>query len=174
MALAEATILARYDHWQVFGTGTFTGSRTPSALSERRLVFAFLYEVARLSGVPFGGLVWSTRRELGELGGRVHYHWLIGAKGWTVTKGQCFTMNSLWDDMPRCGFSRNHRFDPALNGVEYVTKCLSSGAAGGLGGDYYEGSKFASGKSEVELSNSLSHVIGGKRIGELRHCNARG
>lgn len=55
-----------------------------------------------------------------------------------------FRLNALWDSLPKCGFSRNHQFDPRLNGVEYVTKCLSGSALrDGLGGDFYEGSKFA-------------------------------
>lgn len=169
MALAEAIILCRVPCWKVFGTGTFTGSAVFSEATEKKLVFAFLYQAADLANVPFGRLLWTTRREHGELGQRVHYHWLLGSKEWTPTVGQCFTLNHLWDALPRCGFSRNHIFDPGLSGVEYVTKCLSSVAGGGPGGDFYEGSKFALRSSEVTLANSVVRLVAPARVGHARH-----
>jgi hypothetical protein len=85
-----------------------------------------------------------ARHELGEKFGREHYHWIIGAEEWKPTLADMFRLNALWDRQPKCGFSRNHQFDPRLNGVEYVTKCLSGSALrDSLGGDFYEGSKFA-------------------------------
>lgn len=174
MALPEAYILAQCRKWRVFGTGTFSGLTTPTDSEQRRLVMAFLYESARVAGVPFGGLLWATRQEFGELGKRVHYHWLLGAEGWTPTLGQCFTLNARWDALPRCGFSRNHIFDTRLDAsriVEYVTKCLSGSQTEGrnLGGDFYESAKFSSSAASVTLSNSLLRLIGGKRINCVRH-----
>lgn len=124
-----------------------------------------------MAGIPFGRLVWATRHEHGEKTGREHYHWLIGAAEWKPTLADMFRLNALWNGQPKCGFSRNHAFDPRLNGVEYVTKCLSGSTLGdGLGGDFYEGSKFAHRGAEVTLSNSLARVVGGRRIVALRHC----
>lgn len=171
MALPESLQLSRYRDWRVFGTGTFSG-RIPSETAQRKLVFAFLYEAAKIVEIPFGRLVWCTRRERGELGLRVHYHWLIGAVEWTPCLAECFMLNKAWDDLPRCGFSRNHIFNPALNGVEYITKCLSAPNAAqpvSSGGDYYEGEKFSHGGAEVTLSNSLVRVVGGCRVRALRH-----
>jgi hypothetical protein len=46
-----------------------------------------------------------------------------------------------------------------------VTKCLSGSAfRDSLGGDFYEGSKFALRGAEVTLSNSLARSVGGRRI----------
>jgi len=137
---------------------------------QRKLLFAFLYETAKMAGIPFRRLVWATRHEFGEKTGREHYHWLIGAAEWTPTLSDMFRLNALWDSLPKCGFSRNHAFDPRLCGVEYVTKCLSGLALrDGLGGDFYEGSKFTFRGAEVTLSNSLARAVGGRRVVVLRH-----
>jgi len=170
MALPESEILVRYRDWQVFGTGTWSSPVVPRSGVQTKLVFAFLYRVADLSGIPFGRLVWATRHERGELTGREHYHWLIGSKDWHPTISNMFQMNQIWDRMPKCGFSRNHIFNPELNGVEYVTKCLSGSEFGGsVGGDFYESRKFSFGSSEVMLSNSLVLVVGGSRVVALKH-----
>jgi len=171
MALPESIILSRYRCWRVFGSGTWSSPVVPGPVLQRKLRSAFLYETAKMAGIPFRRLVWATRHELGEKFGREHLHWLIGAAEWEPTRADMFRLNALWDSLPKCGFSRNHRFDPRLNGVEYVTKCLSGSALGDrLGGDFYEGSKFALRGAEVTLSNSLARVVGGRRIVVLRHC----
>lgn len=171
MAQAESILLSRCREWKVFGTGTF--ETLPRSLAdERKLVFAFLYEVAKLSRVSFGGLLWCTRREHGERSSRVHYHWLIGAEGWTPTIGECFQMNHIWLKLPRCGWSRNRVYCPDQSGIEYIMKCLNvSNAVRHLnsGGDFYESNKFSLRGAEVTLSNSLVRVVGGSRVVELKH-----
>ncbi len=171
MALPESIILSRYRCWRVFGTGTWSSPVVPRPVQQRKLLFAFLYRTAKMAGIPFRRLVWVARHETGERFGREHYHWLIGAEEWQPTLADMFRLNELWDDLPKCGFARNHLFDERLNGVEYVTKCLSGSAPGDtLGGDFYEGSKFAHRGAEVTLSNSLARAVGGRRIVALRHC----
>jgi hypothetical protein len=171
MALPESIILSRYRCWRVFGTGTWSSPVVPRTNLQRKLLFAFLYETAKMAGIPFRRLVWASRHETGEKFGREHYHWLIGAEEWKPTLADMFRLNALWDSLPKCGFSRNHQFDERLNGVEYVTKCLSGSALrDGLGGDFYEGSKFALRGAEVTLSNALARAVGGRRIIALRHC----
>ncbi len=170
MALPESIILSRYRSWRVFGSGTWSSPVVPRPIFQRKVLFAFLYATAKMAGIPFRRLVWATRHESGERFGREHYHWLLGAAEWQPTLGDMFRLNALWDSFPKAGFSRNHLFNPELNGVEYVCKCLSGLAlADRLGGDFYEGSKFALRTSEVTLSNSLARVVGGRRISVLRH-----
>jgi len=164
MALPEAIILSKCRHWRVFGTGTFTGHAPPASLSQQKLVHAFVYEASDFLGIPFGRLLWTTRQEFGELGGRVHYHWLLGNEDWKPTLAQCFVLNSIWDRLPRCGFSRNRIYNRGCDSaVDYVGKCLSGLAASEVsGGDYYESRKFSSSKSSVTLSNSLTRLIAGR------------
>lgn len=171
MALPESIILSRYRCWRVFGSGTWSSPVVPGPNVQRKLLFAFIYETAKMAGIPFRRLVWATRHEFGEKTGREHYHWLIGAEEWKPTLSDMFRLNALWDSLPKCGFSRNHQFDQRLNGVEYVTKCLSGSALrDSLGGDFYEGSKFSLRGAEVTLSNALARSVGGRRIIALRHC----
>lgn len=168
MAQPEAYTLARYRHWRVFGTGTFSGARVPTSLAQRKLMHAFLYRAAKTVRVPFRRLVWCYRHEHGELGGREHYHWLLGAEEWTPNTAECFVLNTLWDKLPLCGFSRNYLFNQTLNGIEYVTKCLhDSSTSASVGGAFYESTKFSSGSSGVTLSNSLARVTCGRRVGSL-------
>lgn len=166
MAQADAIILSRYDHWKVFGSGTWSTPNPPGLLTQKKVLFGFLYQSAKLLELPFHRLIWCTRYELGEKTKRAHYHWLLGSKDCPVTVTQMFQLNALWDSFPTAGFSRNHIYNPRLNGVEYVTKCLSGLAFRGTeGGDFYESSKFGLDGADVTLSNSFLYLIGGKRIG---------
>lgn len=166
MALAEAIILARYRNWRVFGTGTFSGSSGLSAIARRKLTLAFLRKSSKVARVPFHRLVWCLRFEFGEIGGRGHYHWLMGSSSWEPNLSQCFTLNQTWDALPKCGFSRNHIFDQRLNGVEYVTKCLTQ--LDTIGGDLYESRKFQQDGSCLTLSNSFFRAVGGRRVVVLK------
>ncbi len=86
------------------------------------------------------------------LAGRLPSSTPWGTTEWKPMLADMFRLNTLWDSLPKCAFSRNHQFDQRLNGVEYVTKCLSGSALrDGLGGDFYEGSKFALRGAEATL-----------------------
>ena len=167
MALAGAHIISRFRHWRVFGTLTFSG-HVPSAAVQRRLLFAYLYKVSEMTGVPFSRLVWVSRHESGEKFGREHYHVLIGGMELKANTGLCFVLNDLWNRQPRCGFARHYRFDCSKNGVQYVTKCLSSRQRDVLAASCYEGNKFGSNLSSVTLSNSFGRCMIGRRVGVLR------
>lgn len=163
--LGEIDIIARYERWQIFGSLTFKGAE-PSLSVAKRLMFAHLYRVCDATRTPFNRLVWVVRRENGEKFGRLHYHYLIGGMNQPATKGFCFFLNDLWKKLPRCGFAIQKPFNQRLNGVGYVTKCLSG--IDTLGGDFYESAKFGSPDTELTLSNSLLRSVGGSRVGELR------
>jgi len=164
MAQADSLLLSRYRFWRVFGSGTWSAARVPGRVHQQKVLFGFFYQVAKSASLPFSRLVWAARREYGEVGGREHYHWLIGADSWQPSVGDCFTMNALWDSFPKAGFSRNHLFNPELNGLDYICKCLSKSAfTGTVGGDFYESGKFGL-DADVTLSNSFSRVVGGKRV----------
>jgi len=165
MAHADAVALAKYRNWKVFGTGTWSSPVVPSALTQSKTLLGFFYQVAKLARVPFPRLVWAARHELGEVGGREHYHWLIGADNWTPTPSDMFRLNSIWNGMRKAGFSRNHIFNPELNGIGYFVKGVSSSASvGSVGGDFYESGKFGADASEVTFSDSFLRVVGGRRV----------
>jgi len=101
--------------------------------------------------------LWCSRREAGEIGGRVHFHIIIGGlAGKRVHPGCCFQLMRLWESIGG-GMARIRVFNPALDGLGYVLKGLD-------GADSYESSKFA-GRSVVRLSESCRRVV---RRGSLR------
>lgn len=166
----EVHIMCAYRHWQVFGSLTF-GVAIPPPVACRKQVFAQLYDSAELLGVPFRRLVWAIRQEHGERGGRLHYHVLIGTGETTATLTHCFQLNSMWEKRRGCGFARHHQFDQRLNGVDYVTKCLTRRDT--LAGDSYESAKFGFDGSELTLSDSLHLVVGGRRVRVLRQSASK-
>lgn len=161
----EVNIMCSYRHWGIFGSLTF-GVAIPSAGACRKQVFAHLYDSAKLLRVPFRRLVWAIRQEHGERGGRLHYHVLIGSYQANITPGHCFTLNSMWENRRGCGFARHHVFDKSLQGVAYVTKCLTGDST--VAGDFYESAKFGFESSDLTLSDSLLRVVGGRRVCVLR------
>jgi len=161
----ELDVIARYKGWQYFVSLTFAGAE-PTITCSRKLVFAHLYRASRLLRVPFGRLVWCLRIERGERLGRLHYHALIGGSVIKPTIGLCFTLNALWDALPRCGFARHRLYDGKQNGVAYVTTCLA--IPGSTGADFYESQKFGSRGSDVMLAGALLRVVGGKSTKRAR------
>jgi hypothetical protein len=172
MVLADVHNITRYRHWRLFGTGTWSSAGVPGESAQTRLLFAFLYETAKLIGIPFRRLVWVVRRERGEQFGRLHFHWLIGGP-FKSHRTLCFQLNRTWDNLPRCGFSRNYVFDCARGGAEYITECLS-GLAIRDGASQYEAGKFGWSDNEVIPSKSfLLAMCGGRLETGLGDCKAR-
>jgi len=171
MGQADALLLSRYRHWRVFGGGSWSSPVVPNRAHQLKVLHGFLYQVARLAQIPFRRLVWATRFELGETTQREHYHWLIGSQDWLPSLSNMFQLNELWDSFPAAGFSRNFRYDQRLNGIEYVSWCLSETASGrGLGADFYESSKFSFELCDVTFSNSFAFAVGGKRVCVEKHA----
>lgn len=145
----------------------------PSPAHQVKVLFGFMYQTAKLFGVPFSELVWCSRHERGEQFGREHYHWLIGGRSIQPTISHCFRLNSLWDSFPKAGFARHYLYDANQGGVEYVCKCLSSSALSERQAqDSYEVAKFGWLDTEVILANSLLRIVGGSRIRVARDSRA--
>lgn len=173
MATVEQDIMSRYTGWRIFGSGTWSSPTVPSPGIQTRVVFAFLYETAKLFRVPFGELVWATRHECGEKFGREHYHWLIGGRSIQPRLTHCFQLNSLWDSLPKAGYARHFLYDSNQHGVDYICKNLSSPVLSERRAqDSYEFGKFGWLDTEVILSNSLLRIVGGRRIEAERCCRA--
>lgn len=156
---AELEIISRFRDWDIFATLTFAGS-VPSLPKSRTMVFAHLYRAARLLRTPWRRFTWAIRCEAGEVGGRLHYHALIGGAVYRVRLAECFQLNHIWDAQPGCGFARHRLYDRARGGVEYITTCLA--VEGTSGRDFYETQKFGAQGTDVTLSRSLYRAIGGQ------------
>jgi hypothetical protein len=168
--------------WQLFCTWTFKSDALPSQVKIKQL-FAFLREVAELSGTSFKRMLWMVRAEDGEITGRFHYHGLIGGLPPSFCSiANCFRLALIWHPEPeiaapnyhgkklRMGWAEIRKFNVDLDGVGYVLKGLPPGARaqganldrglkGPSGADLYEYSKFSSDTSTVTLSESCIRLL---------------
>ena len=147
----ELRVIARM-RWQLFITLTFRKSDVSNRVRARMLI-AFLREVENATRVPPRRLLWCCREELGEKGGRLHFHLLMGGlPAGRVHMGTCFQLMRIWEKRIGGGFARARLFDPMLDGVGYVLKGLS-------GEDFYESGKFSQ-KTQLMLCESCLRVVG--------------
>jgi len=112
----------------------------------QRIVFRWLRKVSDDTETNFHRLLFVTREERGEIGGREHVHCLIGGLR-RKSKDSMFRAMASWTS----GFSRIHPFDPRLVGVDYVLK-------GDSGAAQYEGAKFGAATTGT-LSRSASKLL---------------
>ena len=147
----ELRVIAKL-RWQLFITLTFRKAELSDRVRASMLI-AFVRQVENATRVPPRRLLWCCREELGEKGGRLHFHLLMGGlPAGRVHVGQCFRIMRIWEKRIRGGFARARLFDPMLDGVGYVLKGLS-------GEDFYESGKFSQ-KAQLMLSESCFRVVG--------------
>jgi len=155
--------------WQLFTTLTFARDGLADKV-KYSLLFAWLREVAKRSGVSFKRLKWLCRQEAGEITGRLHFHLLLGGLPPDyVTIANCFRLMVLWDHEPekkapnyegkklRVGMARVRKFSSDLDGVGYVLKGFKDNLLSGA--DIYEFSKFSLDTSSVTLSEALIYEL---------------
>jgi hypothetical protein len=169
--------------WQLFCSLTFVRENMPASLC-RRYWFTFARAVAEIQGVHFRRLLWLLRSEFGEIGGRYHYHALIGGLSHHgLSMGMIFRLKRTWEQaLPLvlrkdefgdyrklskfCGMARIRLFDPGMDALDYCTdlESVDGGASGWSlsGANSYEAKKF--GKTEtVEFSQSVARVMACRR-----------
>src|ERR1035438_2883869 len=71
-----AYTLARIN-WDFFTTHTFKNP-LPRESVRKAMFWRWCRDVSRISGVPYKDLLIALRGELGEIGGRPHFHSLLG------------------------------------------------------------------------------------------------
>jgi hypothetical protein len=115
------------------------------------MVFAWLRTIAKgakskveddrlLSPLPFKGLRWMLRAELGESTGREHFHLLItGLPLERVNIVECFWQMSAWERLGG-GMARVRVYEAQLPGAQYVLKGLEQPSSDGA--NAYELTKF--------------------------------
>jgi len=110
-------------HWQFFGTLSFIGE--PKSLPiARSMLFRVFRKVARRNRIYFPELPWCLRHELGKKFGRAHLHILLaGLPSEGVTEEECRHIERTWRSGGG-GIAKVQIFNPALNGVGYLTKGL--------------------------------------------------
>jgi hypothetical protein len=161
-----AYTLARID-WDFFITLTFKNP-LPRESVRKAMFWRWCRDVSKISGVPYKDLLIALRGELGEIGGRPHFHGLLKV-------ATTCNMMSLRSQMMRCWkiISGNadadfRLYDRSLAGADYVCKCL--------GANSYEINKFSIAE-ETTLSDSVISLIrvldakSGRRCCEIERKN---
>lgn len=145
--------------WQWFGHLTFKRE----AESETRRVARFravLRPFARRFHSYFPNLIWCLRQEYGDLGGRVHFHFLLaGLPPRAMSVLACRQFEALWKRKGG-GTAVVEVFAPALGGVGYALKISPHDACSRAG---RESAKFGPGDCELMLSDGLRRFLGIRR-----------
>jgi hypothetical protein len=145
--------------WQFFGHLTFKRQSEPEA---RRLArfSAMLRPVAYRSHTHFLRLLWCLRQERGDLGGQVHFHFLLaGLPPRAVTPRTCREAETWWTRKGG-GNAVVTLYDPALHGVAYMLKVSAQDSRSRAG---RESGKFGPGDCELMLSGGLRRLLGLRR-----------
>lgn len=89
-------------------------------------VFAWLRDVYEFhtGSRELDGKIELIAEELGDKGGRFHYHILLGSLPKQLSKSDCFAMAWLWKEQYKGGFASIRPYDGSLAGVRYVLKSL--------------------------------------------------
>lgn len=113
-------------------------------------------DVSKFSGVPYKNLLIALRGEEGEIGGRPHFHALVGG----LTTCNKFSIQSQmirsWKTITGNAQGDFRCYDRSLAGADYICKCLGANA--------YEVNKFSLAE-ETTLSDSvisLNRVLNAK------------
>lgn len=166
-------VIIRFGRWQYFVTLTHRRQADGSNIVSK-VPMSFLRACASALGVRYPSLVWTLRREVGEVRGRGHYHALLAAEGSGALKpsiGRCFHLRRLWEKEFVGGFADVRIYQQGRHGASYVLDCL--GYSEQSGANRYESQKFASGMDCI-LSDSLSRFMMGYRHGRHTDDGAEG
>ena len=149
-------------HWQFFAALTFKSARLPERV-RLTMFFALVRCLCRWFKVPFSDCLWALRQEAGEIGGRLHFHFLFaGIPPEAVQVATCMSIKAQWERIGG-GMARVREFDPSQSGLEYILKCLCVSSAANL----YEVGKFSHSADEVMLSKSFWNAGNLNRVSDV-------
>lgn len=135
--------------WDLFGTLTFKG-RVPPERHRLKPVWRHFNAAATLCARPYGQLLIALRSEHGELGGRFHFHYLLGGTRSNNLITLSHRLEHQWQSSTGA-IAKIRPYDDSRSGVAYITKNLD-------GSDVYEMNKFNLAQ-EVTFSRSVGRVI---------------
>ncbi len=161
-----AYTLARIN-WDFFTTHTFKNPM-PRESVRKAMFWRWCRDVSKISGVPYKDLLIALRGELGEIGGRPHYHSLLGGVATCNMMSLRSQMMRSWKIISGNADADFRLYDRSLAGADYVCKCL--------GANSYEINKFSIAE-ETTLSDSVISLIrvldakSGRRCCEIERKN---
>lgn len=145
--------LQRFE-WQFFGSLTFRSAQLPERL-RLKMWFSLMRETASWGHVSPNKLIWALRMEHGEVGGRLHFHFLLGAlPGQYHVRERAFAMMGCWQAFGG-GIVRVRPYKPVGDATGYIMKCL-----GIEGANLYEGRKFSKTSESVLVSDACWRGVG--------------
>lgn len=145
--------------WQFFGHLTFKRESESEARRVARFA-AMLRAIAYRWHAHFPRLLWCLRQEYGDLGGRVHFHFLLaGLPPRAVMPRTCRELEGLWTRKGG-GKAVVTLYDPALRGVAYMLKVSAQDSRSRAG---RESAKFGPADCELTLSGGLRGFLGIRR-----------
>lgn len=127
--------------WEYFISPTYQSKTehgqdlaVPSVYVRERILLEYLRKVAKRFSCPWEYLLWIAREELGERGGRPHWHILVAGLNHVAGRGIVPSPNIASDThrlvniWRTCGRSAGRidvrAYDARLSGVDYITKGL--------------------------------------------------
>jgi len=137
--------------WDVFGTLTFSGT-VPRPAIAWGLAWQHMRHASVVHSQPYRRLLIAFRAERGEIGGRFHFHYLLGGLETTNIHASCHRLEHDWKARTSGARVEIRPYDRARSGADYIAKCLGAKNA-------YELTKFSSADS-VTLSRSVALVVG--------------
>jgi len=150
METPDVYVLSRVE-WQFWCTLTF--KRQLPNYVHGSMFLAWMRGLERLTRVQRKRLLWVCRRELGELGSRLHLHVLVGGvPDWVVTAEYCFHLMRMWERLGG-GFARVYVYEPGLSAVAYTLDSIELDGA-----QLYECRKFGT-ASAVTLSEEVVRLL---------------
>lgn len=163
METPEVWTLALID-WQFYGTLTFKQARLPERIRDS-MWNAMIRKTAKAFGIHPKKMLTALSPENGEIGGRFHYHYLLaGLPRQGINIASCFAQMSHWEQMGG-GMARVYLFDPSLNGIGYITKCL--GEKSDVAGLCYETAKMGA-SLQLRLSPAAQKVTARRAMRQRR------
>ena len=145
-----AYTLARVN-WDYFTTHTFKNP-LPRQTTRVGMFWHWASDVSEICKVPCKDLLIALRCEQGEIGGRPHFHALIGAVPSCNKMSLRSQMFGRWQTISNGAMGDFRLYDRSLAGADYICKCLGAANA-------YEINKFSIAE-ETTLSNSVITLIG--------------
>jgi hypothetical protein len=143
-----AYTLARVN-WDFFTTHTFKNP-LPRPYVRGAMFWRWCRDVSEFSGVPYKNLLIALRGEQGEIGGRPHFHALIGGLATCNMMSLRSRMMRSWKIISGNADADFRLYDRSLAGADYICKCLGANA--------YEVNKFCLAE-ETTLSDSVFFLI---------------
>ncbi len=115
----EAYALQRI-RWDINGAVTFKGAN-PRPNHSYRQVWQHLRSIAEITGQPYSSLLIALRSEYGDLGGRLHFHYLVGGIKAPDPRSLCLRLDGEWKLQTK-GSAEIQPVCDLLKGVAYITK----------------------------------------------------